>query len=238
MALLSLAALHAQAERLLGFVRDADTQRYLYTEVHELVPGPDGAVQTGVTTYYDAQGREIARKTLDYRANRTVPVYRLDMPAQKYSEGIEANKPQALLFKLDKGKEERKAMALDGGLVAADSGFNQLLLDQWPRLQAGERVTFGLIVAGNTDRYRFRARKTGDTTVAGQAAASVLVEPDSMLRLLVDPIELVYDAKGSKLLAYKGLSNIIDAATGKVFKKVSITYGGPAPAEAIWPGSK
>ena len=84
------------ASRVLGYVRDADTQRYLYTEVHEQTLAPDGSVLTGVTTYHDPQGREVARKTLDYRANRTVPLYRLDIPGQRYAEGISGNEQVVL----------------------------------------------------------------------------------------------------------------------------------------------
>jgi hypothetical protein len=233
---LLLTSLSAPAARLLGFVRDAATQRYLYTEVHDLVLASDGAIQTSLTTYFDAQGKEMARKTLDFRANRTVPIYRLDVPAQGYAEGISALKPQVMAFKLDQGKEERKAVSPDEGPVAADAGFNQLLLDLLPQIKAGETMRFNLIVAGRTQSYRFRARKLGDETLADTPAVRVLVEPDSMLRMVVAPIELVYDSKGTRLLSYKGVSNIIDPGTGQVFKKILITYGGAAPAEAMWPG--
>lgn len=228
----------AQAEQVIGFVRDAQSQRYLYTEVHDLQRSSDGAVQTGLTIYYDAQGKEMARKTLDYRANRTVPVYRLDIPAMKYTEGISANKGSAQVFKVDNGQEERKALPLNEGAIAADSGFNQLILDAWPKIVQGETVKFSLIAAGRTASYSFRARKQGETTAAGQRATQVLVEPDSMLRFVVAPIELTYDSKGSKLLSYKGVSNILNPETGKVYKLVQISYDTPPPPEAKWPGAQ
>jgi hypothetical protein len=230
-------SLSASAERLVGYVRDAATQRYLYTEVHESVQGADGVMQTALTIYYDAQGKEMARRALDFRASRTVPIYRLDIPGQGYAEGITAVKPQVTAFKLDKGKEERKTLTIEDGPVAADAGFNQLLLDLLPKIKAGETVRFQLIVAGRTQIYRFRARKIADEVVGGVPAVRLLVEPDSMLRMVVAPLELIYDAKGTRLMSYQGLSNILDPSTGQAYKKILITYGGPAPAEAIWPGS-
>ncbi len=230
--------LSAEAERLLGFVRDAQSKRYLYTEVHDLVRAADGSVQTGVTAYFDAQGKEMARKTLDYRANRTVPVYRLDVPALQYSEGISGNTANALAFKVDQGKEERKSLPLNDGLTAADAGFNQLLIDNWGTIKRGDALKFNLIAAGRTGSFSFRARKLDELTLNGVAATKVLVEPDSMLRFVVSPIELTYDGKGSTLLAYKGVSNILDPDTGKVYKLIQITYGGNPPAEAKWPGGK
>jgi hypothetical protein len=225
----------SQATRVVGYVRDAATQRYLYTEVHVLNLGDDGAVQAGVTTYYDPQGREIARKTLDYRGNRTVPIYRMDMPALRYAEGISSNSPQALIFKRDKDEETRKALPLDDGPVAADAGFNQLLQDQLPAILQGDTVRFGLIVAGYANRFKFRAKKVGEPGPDGQTTLRVLVEPDSMLRMLVSPISLSYDIKSRRLLSYQGVSNIIDPDTAKVYKNISIVYGGTAPAEARLP---
>lgn len=239
-ALTVLSHLPAQANtaRVLGYVRDADTQRYLYTEVHEQTLAPDGSVLTGVTTYHDPQGREVARKTLDYRANRTVPLYRLDIPGQRYAEGISGNTGTVQLFKQDQGKETREALSPAAGLVAADAGFNQLMLDQMGKLLAGETFRFTLIAAGNTDQYRFRARKVGATTLQGEPAVRILVEPDSMLRLLVDPIELTYDQKGTRLMAYRGVSNILNPATGSVYKNIQIAYGGKPPADVQVPGGK
>ena len=234
-ALAALWADAAQAETVLGFARDANSQRFLYTEVHEFDRGSDGQVQTATTRYYDPQGKEMARKSLDYRANRYIPVYKLEMPAQRYSEGISANANPVATFKQDQGKDTRKNLERDGGLEAADSGFNHLLLDQMPQLRKGETVTFKLIVAGNGDRYRFRARKVADVKVEQEPGVRLRVEPDSLLRLLVDPIEIVYDVKATRLLNYVGVSNIIDPSTGQVYKQVSISYVGPVPTEARWP---
>ena len=52
---------------------------------------------------------------------------------------------------------------------------------------------------------------------------------------MVDPIDIVYDAKGTRLLSYVGVSNVIDPSTGQVYKQVRISYVGPVPPEARWP---
>lgn len=228
-------AMAAATDTVVGYVRDLTTQRYLYTEVHELTQAPDGRVLSALSRYLDPQGREVARKTLDYRLHRTVPRYRMDIPAQGYAEGILGEAPDVTVFKSVKGKEERRTVPMAPAPVAADSGFNQLIQDLWPQISAGETVRFGLIVAGRTARYSFRARRVDDVTALGVAATRVRVEPDSVLRLVVDPIVLTYDTAGTRLLVYEGVSNILDPDTGKVYPKVRITYGGPAPAEARLP---
>jgi hypothetical protein len=221
----------AGTARVLGQVRDAATQRLLYTEVHDQRLNADGSIQTALTSYVDPQGREMGRKKLDFRANRTVPVFRMDLPAQSYAEGISDVGPDVSAFKLDQGQEQRKRLPVSPGIVAADSGFNQLLLDQMGRIKANETVAFKLIVAGNLDQYQFRARKVADTQLRGETALRIRVEPDSLLRWVVDPIELVYNAAGTRLLQYTGISNVLDPGTGKVFKRVQIDYSLVPPSE-------
>lgn len=225
----------AQAGRVVGQVRDAQTQALLYTEVHDQTLAPDGAVQSGVTTYLDLQGKTFARKTLDFRQHRCIPLFTLDVPGQRYSEGIRRLGAKAELFKRDGGEERRELLTVREGLVAADEGFNQLLSDQLTALSKGETVGFTLLVAGSLDQFRFRARAvSGKLAEAATADARlpplvVRVEPDSMLRMVVPPIILHYDARSRVLLRYEGLSNIPNPATGKVFDRVRIEYGQIAP---------
>ncbi|WP_286744580.1 hypothetical protein, partial [Aquabacterium sp. UBA2148] len=94
------------AETVVGFARDAATQRFLYAEVHEFNRAPDGKVLTAQARYLDPQGREIARKSLDYRANRFIPLYKMEVPAQRYTEGIRSNADPVVVFKQDGEREE------------------------------------------------------------------------------------------------------------------------------------
>jgi hypothetical protein len=234
----SLGALSlAQAARVVGQVRDAKTQALLYTEIHDQALAPDGAVLSGVTTYQDPQGKTFARKTLDFRQHRSIPLFTLDVPGQRYSEGIRRLGPKAELFKRDGGEEQRELLTVREGLVAADEGFNQLLSDQLTALSKGETVNFTLLVAGSLDQFRFRAQAVSGKLAERGAAADasgaklpplvVRVEPDSMLRMVVPSIVLSYDARTRFLLRYEGLSNIPNPATGKVFDRVRIDYAPP-----------
>ncbi len=221
-----------RSQRVVGVAQELGNGRFLYTEVHEQVLASDGAVVTAVTTYHAADGREFARKTLDYRQNRSVPAFRLDQPLHRYSEGLRLMGDQAEVFKVDQGKEKRSQIQLGGGPVAADSGFNQLLIDAMPRLRQGETVNFRLIVAGQTDQFRFRAKAIGEGRVEDEPALRLKVEPDSMLRWLVDPLELAYGLQPARLLDYRGVSNIINPDTGEVYRKVRVHYPRELPPEA------
>lgn len=238
-ALLALTAGVAGAEtvRFHGYATNLDNGKYLYTELHEQEVEA-GRVQTATISYFDAAGKLVAKKTLDYRQNRTIPLFRIDHPDQGYVEALRSISGGNLdLLKVTREKgEQNKSVPIPKGAVAADSGFNHLIQDSLPRLLAGETVQFHLVVAGNLDAYHFRAKKVRDDSFEGAPAVLLRVEPDSLLRLLVDPLDLLYDPATRRLLEYRGVSNLLDPATGKVYKKVRISYSSKPPAEARAPG--
>ncbi|MFZ4499032.1 MAG: hypothetical protein ACOYMX_04950 [Burkholderiales bacterium] len=236
---LGLIAATASAEslRFYGYATQLDTGKYLYTELHEQeLEG--GKVQTATISYFDVAGKLVSRKTLDYRQNRTIPIFRAESLEQGYVEalrGISGGKLDLLKVTRERG-EESKQLSVPKGQVAADSGFNHLVQDNLPKLLAGETVQFHPVVAGGLDVYHFRAKKVGDETFEGAPAALLRVEADSLLRLIAPALDLLYDPSTRRLLEYRGVSNILDPATGKVYKKVRISYSAKPPAEAKAPG--
>jgi len=234
---LMAATTSAESLRFYGFATHLESGKYLYTELHEQQV-ENGQVKTATISYFDATGKLVARKTLDYRQNRSIPLFRIDHPDEGYVEALRAiggGKLDLLKVTREKGEETRQ-LPVPKGAVAADSGFNHLIEDNLPRLLAGETVQFHLVVAGNLDVYHFRARRIGEERFEGAPAALLRVEPDSLLRLLVDPLDLLYDPSTRRLLEYRGVSNILDPATSKVYKKVRIRYSSKVPPEARAPG--
>jgi hypothetical protein len=159
-----------------------------------------------------------------------VPVYRLDL-ADGYAEGIEhVGEGAATLF---------KRAAADAPLVraqvrlreprAADSGFNALLQAHFDALQRGETLAFTFIAAGRLDGYRFRARRVGEAPFEGHPALQLRVEPDSLLRVVVDPLLLTYEVASRRLREYRGPSNIHDPASGEAWR-VRIVFSEQPPA--------
>ncbi len=228
--LLFCTAASAETLRFRGYAFDLKSDRYLYTEVHEQII-ENGQWRRGRIRYFDAQGRIIGDKTLDFGAHATIPLYRFELPAERYVEAITAvGGGEVKLHKQADGKSQDKTLKA-GGDSAADSGFHNYLLAHFDELLAGRTVTFQFIVAGNLDAYRFRARRIGDKTLDGKAALRIRVEPDSVLRWLVDPLELGYDPNSKKLLEYRGISNVHDPATGKAYN-ARIVFPDQPPAGA------
>jgi hypothetical protein len=216
--------------RFYGYAYDLKTGKYLYTEVHEQHTQDDQWLG-GTMTYFDPEGKQIGRKTLDFSRDTHIPLYHLVLTPSGYEEGISAIGEQVEMFKRHAKGEKEEHVSIDRSKpMAADSGFHAYIREHFADLIAGRTVAFTLVVPGNLDSYKFRIKRVGDTQFEGQPAINLRVEPDSLLRFLVDPLELVYEPKQRKLLEYRGISNIHDAS-GKPYT-ARVDYYSKPPADA------
>lgn len=212
-----------------GYAYDLASGKYLYTEIHE--PKIENGKEVSSTqTYYSPDGVLLGRKTLDYRNDPFVPLYRLDLSKEGYSEGVSANGDRIEMFKVDgKGKaEKRKSIKKEAGM-AADSGFDHIIQAQLPTLLAGKPVSFRFAVAGELDSFRFRITKVGEGSFEGKPAVKLLVQADSLLRYIAPDLSLLYDADNKRLLEYRGVSNIHDPATGEAYNTRIVYFSKPPP---------
>jgi hypothetical protein len=213
-----------------GYAYDLRSDRYLYTEVHRQRV-EDGRWVGGTIRYYDTDGREIGAKQLDFRADPYVPVYRMTLQDPVYAEAITDNGETIQVQRqvgVD-GEVERQQLP-HGAQTTADSGFHAFLLSHFDDLMQGEVVTFRMVVPGSLDAFNFRARRIDDTRFEGRAAVRFKVELDSLLRLLIDPLELTYDPQTHDLLEYRGISNLRDPDTTKAYE-VRIAYYSKPPLD-------
>lgn len=231
-ALLSVAAVSARAEgSFYGYAYDLDSGKYLYTEVHQ--PVFEGGREVASTIrYYTPDGKEAGRKTLDYRADAYVPLFRFDLPGEGYAEGITDNGSSIELLKISsKGKAAKRKRIERQGFTAADSGFNHAVQDNLGKLVKGETVNFRFAVAGQLDSYRFKLSNAGPGTFEGKPALKLLVQADSLLRYVAPDLKLLYDTDSKRLLEYRGVSNIHEPVSGKAYN-ARIVYFSTPPADA------
>lgn len=228
--LLASSPAHARDDtlRFYGYAYDLATDRYLYTEVHQQRIEADRWAG-GVIRYFASDGTALGVKTLDFSADRFVPLYDYEQPALGYREGITAIGTDITLTRTDRRGGTRTVTVARKAPVAADSGVHGFLRSRFDELLARRTVAFGFVVAGHLDSYRFRAKRIDDTQFEGREAVRFLLEPNSLLRLVAPSLTLTYDPAQRRLLEYRGPSNLIDPDTGKAYT-VRIAYYAQAPA--------
>jgi hypothetical protein len=221
------AGAQVQNLKFYGYAYDLKSNRYLYTEVHD--QHVDGEHWLGGTIrYYAPDATLLGEKTLEFRDDPFVPLYRFDMRGDGYFEAITRVDSDVLMQKRSTREDRLREKAVaHASPMCADSGFHALLRAHFADLMSGKPFNFTLGVAGNLDAYKFRARRIADTSFEGRPAVRFRVEPDSVLRWFIDPLEVTYDPQALKLLEYRGIANVPDPASGKPYVARIAYYSEP-----------
>lgn len=203
--------------RFSGLATDLKTGQPLYREVHE--QRYDGNRWLGGSIrYVTPDGRLLGEKTLDFSKNRYIPLMRFRQPGIGYEDSITAVDDRKVEVRTQRGDTVEDATLPRLSDQAADSGFNAFVVDQLPALAQGRTVPLRFLVVGQRDQYRFRLVPVEQMSAGGERAIRLRVEPDSLLRWLVDPLTLVYGLESRRLLRYEGVSNLINPQSGKAWQ--------------------
>ena len=216
-----------------GYAYDLESGKFLYTEVHRQTIAGERWLG-GTIDYYAPDGSRIGHKTLDFSQDPYVPIYQLDLTTGGgYMEGVKAVTAETLVLeKKGYGSDKvRTATVKRKGATVADSGFHSFLRDRFADLVAGKTVQFTFAVAGELNDFKFRAKRIADGTFEGKPAVRLKVDPDTLLRLLADPLEITYDPADRRMLEYRGISNLHDPKTFEAYH-VRIVYPSAPPPDA------
>lgn len=212
-ALLILAFAASAEPRLVetvGHATELESGKLVYTEHHRIVE-ENGRYLRHDVTYKNPDGAIIATKTVDYTRSPYAPAFRLDDKRDGYLEGSEyTDKGYRLFYRKAEGEELKSDYVKQGKLtMVTDAGFNLFMIDNMQKLKAGETLTIDLCVAERQAAYAFRGYQSGSPVIDGSQAVEITTEPNSaLIRLLVDPLKIAFDAENHRLLAYEGTTNI------------------------------
>lgn len=192
---------------------DRATDELLYTEQHRQCRDEGGNPLRGEIEYFAPDGKPIGYKWLDYAPGSVAPDFELHNELAEYREGARRTGGKIELSRTDRGaSEETRRIPEPRGNFVIDSGFDEFVRQNLDVLRSGKSLRLTLVVPGRLDAYRFRAGKFDAVTHRGRSAWKITVEHDSMLvRFLVDPITLYYDAETRRLLEFQGISNMADS---------------------------
>lgn len=214
----------SERQQFTGTAHDLKTGKVIFVESYD-VEVDNGRWRSGTTRYATPDGKTIGERKFDFAKDNYVPTYSFDQTNVDYREGITRVDAQQIdLFVVRGGKRETATIPRVGTMVG-DCGSQPYLIDHLGVLDKGETIHFTLAVAGKTDSFRLRARKVEDRTVDGRRAMRIRIELDSLLRLILPPLELTIDPESKRLIEYSGIANLKDPATQKSFSaRIAFSY--------------
>lgn len=214
-----------------GYAYDLESGRYLYTEINQqkLV---NRTVISGSTAYYLPDGTEFGRKTYDFANDRFVPVYRLDLSKEGYTEGITDNGATIVMSRqLPSDEKPETGSVKKEGLVAAEIGVPKLLVSHFENLIRGETLNFRIAATKRLGSYKFRARRIEDTTFEDKPAVRIQLDMDSMLKMFAGPLVFTFDPEQKRLKEFSGITNVRNPANGEDYK-IRVAYFTHPPKDA------
>jgi hypothetical protein len=221
--LLLLVPLASRAADLtfLGRAHDVETGALLYVESHA-VSGTGGPRETRVVSYRCANGATFARKTIAFDATRLAPSFVLEDARSGVSEGLERGARGLTVFERDRGAALRSRLLGHAALVA-DVGFDEFVRARWDALDAGEALVVPFLVPSRLDAVNFRVRKTGETTIDGQAANVFRLSVAGPLGWLLPDIDVSYRRNDRRLLRYRGITNLRDRTGDMISARIDFS---------------
>lgn len=218
----------SRTERYVGTATDLKSGKLIYTEEHEASYLNDVNVRS-VITYRDAKKNVIGKKEITFTENSPAASFRREdyrfgtvEAAEVMGNGVK------LTNKTDAASPAKDEVVRIPAPFAVDAGLNNLVRNNWDRLQSGQNVIFNLGVPSQLDYFEFRVVKERVETVNGRNAMVVRFESDHwFIRLFVDPVVVWYDTEVRRAVRYEGISNIYDEK-GKSYV-VRVTFDKPGP---------
>ncbi len=214
-----------------GYAYSLDSGNYRYT-AHNEQTRKNGKLTHWQVTYVGRQGQVIARKTLNFTANQTVPTYKMTVPQSGYMEGIRHSGSRWWMVRREKqgAKAKRKSFKIKRP-IAGDAGFNTLVKQHFAALQSGKTLKFRFVAAGKLSVINLKAFKAGTTTFDGQKAVVFKAELNMFLiHFLVGSLKLTYNPDTHRLLEYRGIGNVHNKQ-GNTYS-VRVDYDPTMPAVA------
>jgi hypothetical protein len=192
----------------IGEAFDRATGQLLYREYHFRQPGS----ALGSVEYRGPDRRLLGTKSLDFQVAPWAPAFQqIDLRTGEMLFARWQGSSLTLGYRENHQGEIRQEQVPERALVA-DAGFDNFIRAHWSGLLGEGKKSFSFAVPSRLDTLTLVAQRRA-CKKPSKAAETVCfrVQPDNWLfAVLVDPIDLQYDANSRQLLEFQGLSNITD----------------------------
>ena len=191
-----------------GEALDLNTQEPLYSEIHCQGAGTN---ERNII-YLNTEQQPLAYKTLTYDSAPTTPSYVQRNLYAGETIAVALQNSTLAMTVTDEGDENdgktvKKEIGDDLPLVI-DAGFDAFVIRHWDTLVSGQDARFQFPFASRESLIDLRIESSSCSYDTQTDQCFELQLDNWLLKMLVAPIELGYDASHKRLTRYRGLSNI------------------------------
>jgi hypothetical protein len=213
-----------------AFALDGD--EILYVERHvETVR--EGRLAEREVRYEDPRGQLIAEKLVRYGEAPLAPSFAMTDFRIGLRESAEVDSGQVVLFSGPVEESDRGRSVKRPQDAVIDAGFDAFVRENFSEIAEGRKLEFDFAVPAVGRFFKFRLVPQGRVDYRDEEALAVKMKPaNGLLRLVVDPIDLVYGLDG-RLLEFRGLSNVCDEEGDRYKARIVFDYSNDNERSAV-----
>ncbi|MEZ5573027.1 MAG: hypothetical protein R3E64_13525 [Halioglobus sp.] len=215
---------------IIGEAFDLNSERLLYRELH--CASGDALIQEVV--YQNPAQQLIARKTLNFSTGTITPSYVQRNYYAQESIAVELHQDAiTTTVTREAGGESVNVVdtpAMTDIPLVIDAGFDAFVRNNWDDLLSGQDKSFYFPFAGRDSLVQLRIVAAPCDYDSTTDQCFRLELDNWLLRMVVAPIELGYDARQQRLMRYRGLSNIGDGDGDGLVVDIRYRYDDLPPA--------
>jgi hypothetical protein len=207
-----------------GEAYDLKSDEPLYSETHCL--SSDALAREVI--YRNVDGKLIAHKVLSYKTGPTTPSFVQHNFYAGESISVELKQDKLTMTVKEKNNSGSgsviSAQPSPNLPVVIDAGFDAFVTANWDSLVAGANKSFQFPFAARESLVKLRIKSMSCSYDSETDQCFRLEMNNWLLRMLVAPIELGYDARLKRLTRYRGLSNIGDGQGNGLVVDIRYNY--------------
>lgn len=232
---LSLA--QSNSSHFMGVAKDPSSKQVLYKEIHCLSTKPETRLNQGKVLYLNPANEIIATKYLNNTENNLltgknqsinpawVPQYEFVHHDLGFAEALRFSKDKILLRRKESETadwEEKLLLPDTDYAIIADAGFDRFVRENLASVIAGEDLDVTYLSAPRLTAINFSIKTISQTEEVIELS---LAPRNLVIRLLVDPIKLVYHKESQRLLSFEGLTNVPKKGGENYVALIEYRYG-------------
>ncbi|WP_421920388.1 hypothetical protein [Marinifilum sp.] len=203
-----------------GVAKDKKSKQIIYKEVHEELFKEGKHIGT-ITWFVCKNNIEFAKRELDFSKSFQKPSYKLIDNRNGLIEEVThkgGNHFDIRYRKNTNSKLKKKNIYVPEPAVV-DGGFNYFIKNNWDRIISEEHINFNFLSAAFQNYFNFIIHRAKEKEKADNIIVLKMESKRTLLKLIMNPIYIAYDANTKRICHYEGISNIRDA-NGSSYKAI------------------
>jgi len=190
-----------------------------YIEKHEIIYSGLRAVNSR-TTYYSPDNQVIGNLVSEYDPEPGLSGYTFSDFRNGYEDGARLLSDRICLFRTEDLKREESCLSRDQKQIVGQ-GFHHFILNNLEPIVQGNVFHVKLVLPSRLDEFAFRIKKMEEEG----SHVFIRLEIDNwFLRLITPHVDVVYDREHSRLVSYRGVSNIANESGEYAPVRIEYTY--------------